>query len=156
MENRKNTQVVCSKLQLYVVLRQLERRCHYSCIVTDSREDSQNIRRRIVRPKHKYGSDISTYIKMFKGRPEEEKSDANFLTDANELRSNSTASTLADGISLIIASLTSSPADIFLIPITTFTPRRASTRAVSEPIPLDAPAMCCNKDIVSQGHHYPN
>lgn len=80
-----------------------------------------------------------TYIKRFKGRPEEVNLDANFLTEVEELRSNSMVSTLAPGIFLTIASLTSFPAAIFLTPIITFTPRNARTRAVSEPIPLDAP-----------------
>ena len=82
---------------------------------------------------------INPHIKRFKGRPEELKSDANFLTDASELRSNSMKSTLAAGISLTIASLTSLPAAIFLTPIITWTPRNARTRVVSEPRPLDAP-----------------
>lgn len=59
---------------------------------------------------------IFPYIKRFKGRPEELKSDANFLTDASELRSSSMGSTLAVDISLTIASLTSLPAAIFPTP----------------------------------------
>lgn len=54
-----------------------------------------------------------TYIKRFNGRPDDLKSEANFFTDANELRSNSMVSTLAEGISVTIASLTSFPAVIF-------------------------------------------
>jgi len=81
----------------------------------------------------------SSYIKMFNGRPEDLKSDANLLTESIELRSNSRASTFAEGISLSIVSLTSLAAIIFLTPITTWTPRKASTRVVSVPIPLDAP-----------------
>lgn len=57
-----------------------------------------------------------------------------------ELRSNSSTSTLAVGISLTIASLTVFPAARFLTPIVTWTPRNERTRAVSVPIPLDAPA----------------
>lgn len=76
---------------------------------------------------------------MFRGRPEDLKPDANFFTDEKELRSNSMASILAAGTCLTIASLTSLPAAIFLTPIITWTPRNASTREVSEPIPLDAP-----------------
>lgn len=79
------------------------------------------------------------YIKMFNGRPEDLYSDANFLTDSIELRSNSMASTLAEGFSLSIVSLTSLPAAVFLTPIITWTPRLARTRVVSVPIPLDAP-----------------
>ena len=48
-------------------------------------------------------------------------------------------STLAAGISLTIASLTSLPEAMFLTPMITWTPRKARTRAVSVPIPLDAP-----------------
>jgi len=76
---------------------------------------------------------------MFNGRPEDLKSDANLLTESIELRSNSKVSTFAEGISLSIVSLTSLAAIIFLTPIITWTPRKASTRVVSVPIPLDAP-----------------
>ena len=82
---------------------------------------------------------------MFRGRPDELKSDANFFTDAFELRSNSMASTLAVGISLTIASLASLPATIFLTPIITWTPRNARTLVVSVPIPLDAPVIGVHK-----------
>ncbi|RHN81790.1 hypothetical protein MtrunA17_Chr1g0202941 [Medicago truncatula] len=76
---------------------------------------------------------------MFNGRPEELNSDANFLTDSNELRSNSMTSTLAEGISLSIASLISLAATLFRTAIITWTPRKARTRVVSTPIPLVAP-----------------
>lgn len=81
---------------------------------------------------------------MFNGKPEALKSFANFLTDVIELRSNSMASTLAEGISFTIASLTSLPAAIFLTAIITWTPRNASTLEVSVPIPLDAPKIAVN------------
>jgi len=58
-------------------------------------------------------------MRMFNGRAEELNSDANFLTDAIELKSNSITSTLALGISLSISSLTIFPALIFLTPIIT-------------------------------------
>lgn len=86
-----------------------------------------------------------SYMRRFRGSPNELNSDAKFLTDANELRSNSIASIFAVGISLTIASLTSFPEAIFLTPITTWTPRKARTRAVSVPIPLDAPTNSENK-----------
>ena len=76
---------------------------------------------------------------MFNGSPEEQNSAPNFLTDAKELRSNSITSTLASGVSLSIVSLTFRPVSIFLTAITTCTPRNARTRAVSDPIPLEAP-----------------
>jgi hypothetical protein len=85
-------------------------------------------------------------MRMLSGRPEELNPAANFLTDAIELRSNSIASIFAVGFPLIIASLTSRPAVIFLTPITTWTPRKARTRAVSVPIPLDAPARTGQQD----------
>ncbi|KAL4574815.1 hypothetical protein LXL04_021653 [Taraxacum kok-saghyz] len=75
----------------------------------------------------------------FNDWPLELKSEANFLTDAMELRSNSIASTLAVGISFTNASSTCLPAAIFLTPMTTWAPRSAKTRAVSRPIPLDPP-----------------
>lgn len=78
-------------------------------------------------------------MRRLRGRPEEIYSAANFLTDANELRSKSITSSLALGISLSIASLTFLPVSVFLTAITTCTPCIASTRAVSVPIPLDAP-----------------
>jgi len=94
---------------------------------------------------NKHGSVIQvssfSYIKMFNGRPEEINSDANFLTDSNELRSNSMTSILAVGISLSIASLILLAVTLFLTAIITWTPRKARTRVVSTPIPLDAPVV---------------
>lgn len=89
-----------------------------------------------------------TYTKIFNERPLDLNWDANFFTDSIELRSNSIASTLAAGISLTIASLTSFPAGRFLTPIKTCTPRSARTRAVSVPIPLEAPAILISKNQV--------
>lgn len=82
-----------------------------------------------------------SYIRIFNGRPEELYSDANFLTDAIELRSSSMTSMLAVGISLRIAVLTSLPASVFLTAMMTWTPRKARTRVVSRPRPLDAPGI---------------
>lgn len=59
------------------------------------------------------------YMSIFSGRPEDVNSEANFLTEAIELRSSSIASTFADGISLLIFSFTSLAAAIFLTPIMT-------------------------------------
>jgi len=87
---------------------------------------------------------VISYTRMLSGRFKEPKSEANFLTDANELRSNSSMSTLAVGIFLIISSLIVFPAAKFRIPITTWTPRNARTLAVSAPMPLDAPAYASN------------
>lgn len=81
---------------------------------------------------------------MFSGKPLESYSAANFLTDAKELRSNSKTSTLAFGISLRISSLTLFPAFMFLVAITTCTPRNARTRDVSKPIPPVAPEIIQN------------
>lgn len=78
-------------------------------------------------------------MRIFKGRPEEMNSSANFLTDARELRSNSITSSLAVGIALSIVSLTFLPLSTFLTAITICTPRKARTRVVSVPIPLVAP-----------------
>lgn len=79
-------------------------------------------------------------MRRLSGRPVELKSEANFRTEASELRSNSMASTLAVGISLTMVSRTSLPAAMFLTPMITCAPRSARTRVVSDPIPLDAPA----------------
>lgn len=84
---------------------------------------------------------IVSYTRMFRGRPEEIYSLANFLTDAIELRSISITSILALGIFLSMSSLTLFPALTFLTPIITCTPRKARTRAVSIPIPFDAPEI---------------
>ena len=65
-------------------------------------------------------------IKRVKGRPEELKSDVNFLINASELRSNSMVSTLTAGISLTVVSLTSFQTTIFLIPIITWTTHHTS------------------------------
>jgi len=78
-------------------------------------------------------------MRMFKGRPKDVYSDAKFLTDVIELRSNSMTSISALGISLSIASLPFLPASRFRTAITTWTPRSARTRVVSAPMPLDAP-----------------
>ena len=67
--------------------------------------------------------------------------DANSRTEDIEQRSSSITSTLALGISLSISSLTLLPESTFLTAITTWTPRKARTRAVSVPIPLDAPEI---------------
>lgn len=80
-------------------------------------------------------------MRRFKGRPEDEYSEANFLTDAIELTSNSITSILALGFSLSIASFTIAPRSVFLTAITTCTPRKERTRVVSLPIPLDAPEI---------------
>lgn len=74
------------------------------------------------------------------------------------------ASTLAEGISLTIASLTSLPAAIFLTAIITWTPRKARTRAVSVPMPLDAPMTMSKQQIkneyqkllINKAHTYVN
>lgn len=84
-------------------------------------------------------------MRRFRGRLEELYSDANFLTDAIELRSNSITSILAPGISFSIASLTLLPLSVFLTAIITCTPRKARTRVVSTPIPLDAPKVCTKR-----------
>lgn len=84
---------------------------------------------------------MASYMSMLSGRLAESKSEANFLTDAMELKSNSITSTLALGFSLMIDSLTFPPATIFLTAMTTWTPRSERTRAVSAPIPVDAPAI---------------
>lgn len=80
-----------------------------------------------------------SYMRMLRGRPKELQFDAKVLTDDIELRSNSITSTLAFGISLIIFSFTFLPLSTFRTAIITCTPCNARTRAVSAPIPLDAP-----------------
>jgi hypothetical protein len=64
-------------------------------------------------------------------------------------------SIFADELFLNMVSLTSLPASIFLTPITTWTPRNASTRAVSIPIPLVAPTVTWthNKNNWNQNEH---
>lgn len=87
-----------------------------------------------------YISIRSAYTRMFRGRFRALKFSANLLTDDIELRSRSSISIFAAGTCLAISSLTRAPADEFLTPITTCTPRIARTRHVSAPIPLEAPA----------------
>lgn len=87
-----------------------------------------------------------SYIRICNGRPDELYSDANFLTDTIELRSSSMRSILAVGISLSISSLTFLPASVFLTAMTTWTPRKARTRVVSKPRPLDAPEIKQSKN----------
>lgn len=94
-------------------------------------------------------------MSIFSGKPEEIYSDANFLTDVIELRSNCITSILAVGISLSIASLTFLPASKFLIAIIVCTPRKARTLAVSIPMPLDAPEIRPKKKLTDKPikHH---
>lgn len=82
---------------------------------------------------------LATHMRRFKGRPNELYSDANFLTDAKEDRSSSIISILASGTSLIIASLTFLQLSTLRTAIITLTPCNARIRAVSDPMPLDAP-----------------
>ena len=97
--------------------------------------------RRLRYSDSKCNIESTSYTRMFSGRPEELKFDAKFRTDAIELKSNSMVSTLAVGFSLTMASWTFLPVATFLTAITTRTPRNARTRAVSLPMPLDAPVL---------------
>lgn len=90
---------------------------------------------------------VLSYMRRFKGRFNDLYAAANFLTDTIELKSNSMASTFAVGLSFTIASLTSLPATMFLTAMITWTPRRARTRAVSVPMPLEAPTGHDSKHI---------
>lgn len=58
-------------------------------------------------------------MRIFSGRFRLLKSEANFLTEAIDVRSNSMTSTCAVGISFTIASLTLAPVDKFRTAITT-------------------------------------
>ncbi len=89
-------------------------------------------------------------MSRFSGRPKDIYSEANFLTDVIELRSKCITSILAVGISLSIVSLTFLPASKFLTAIITWTPRKARTRAVSTPIPLDAPDIRPKKKKINR------
>ena len=86
-------------------------------------------------------------MRRFSGQPDELNSKANFLTEAIELRSNSITSIFADGISFAIVCFMSLDNVVFLTPIITWTPRSASTRAVSAPIPLVAPENSVKPNI---------
>ena len=87
------------------------------------------------------------HMRTLRGRPEELYFDANFSTDANELRSNSITSILAVGISSSISFLTCLPASTFLTAMTTWAPHLARVRAVSTPMPLDAPRNHTSPEI---------
>lgn len=98
--------------------------------------------------------ELVLYIRMFKGRSFEMYWDAKSLTDACELKSNSITSILAFGIFSQMLALTFWPSSTFLTGITTWTPRKARTRAVSKPIPLDAPKysqICCKISDITEG-----
>lgn len=62
---------------------------------------------------------VVSYTSMFSGRPVAMKAAANFLMEANVLRSISMTSILAPGIFLMMSSLTFSPALQFLTPMIT-------------------------------------
>ena len=84
---------------------------------------------------------MGTYTRMLSGRPLAAKSAANLRTEAMEERSSSMMSRLAAGVSARKAWRTVSAATRFLAAMTTWAPRAARTRAVSAPIPLDAPGL---------------
>lgn len=113
--------------------------CNHWCICNKRREIQMSTSKCDI---NNYNGPIQmSYIRIFNGRPEELYSDANFLTDAIELRSSSMTLMLAVGISLSIAVLTSLPASVFLTAMMTWTQRKARTRVVSRPRPLDAPGI---------------
>lgn len=80
-------------------------------------------------------------MRMLRGKFRESKLEANLLTEAMELRSSSRTSIRATRILATMASLASSPVETLRTAMTTCTPRNARTRAVSSPMPLDAPAL---------------
>lgn len=82
---------------------------------------------------------FNAYMRMFNGTFRDLNFEVNLATDDIELRSNSNTSIWAPGTSSIIDLLISLPADTFLTPMITRTPRSARTHAVSVPIPLVAP-----------------
>ena len=86
-------------------------------------------------------SRVYTYINIFKGVPIDMKLLQKSCTDCRELTSTCITWSLAYFISVRINLFAFSPASTFLTAITTFTPRKANTRVVSRPIPLDAPAF---------------
>lgn len=158
------TYMVCSKLKFYTIFGKHEMRGHDSCIVTNEWIRCNQCRifniqqartaKAIQRKQAESTSCLPlyriesinhvpvlqlTYVRRFNGRFKELNSAVNFLPDAIELKSNPMASILALRFPLTNASLTSLPASIFLTLITTWTPRNASTRAVSTPVSLDAP-----------------
>lgn len=87
---------------------------------------------------------------MLRGRLRESSSEANLLTESMELRSSSSTSTLAPGISAWTASLALKPAETLRTAITMRTPRSARTRAVSSPMPLDAPARVDSSTVSAE------
>ena len=78
------------------------------------------------------------------GRPLSLNSAATLRTEAMEERSSSITSSVAAGVSASTACRTVSAAARFLAAMTTCAPRAARTRAVSAPIPLDAPEIQSN------------
>ena len=86
-------------------------------------------------------SKVYTYINIFKGVPIDTKLLQKSRTDCRELTSTRITWSLASLISIWINLFAFSPASTFLTAITTCTPRKANTRVVSRPIPLDAPAF---------------
>lgn len=78
---------------------------------------------------------------MLRGRPMEMYSFANFLTDSSELTSSCITSMVALAQPFIMFSLHFVADSTFLAAIITCTPLKASTRALSRPIPLVGPVM---------------
>ena len=77
-------------------------------------------------------------------------------TDCRELTSICITWSLASFIFVWINLFAFSPASTFLTAITTCTPRKANTRVVSRPIPLDAPAFQIYSFYACFGNTYYN
>ena len=101
-------------------------------------------------------SKVYTYINIFKGVPIDMKLLQKSCTDCRELTSICITWSLASFIFVWINLFAFSPASTFLTAITTCTPRKANTRVVSRPIPLDAPAFQIYSFYACFGNTYYN
>lgn len=129
------------KLHFYAIMRKRERSSKNSRVITscDKVNQKNKISHLLLARIRRNFSFFNAYMRMFNGTFRDLNFEVNLATDDIELRSNSNTSIWAPGTSSIIDLLISLPADTFLTPMITRTPRSARTHAVSVPIPLVAP-----------------
>lgn len=139
--------MISCELNFDPVFRELEGAKHYPCIVSEKQKNgSRRFGFSINRLKMTFaiwgvGREgwADDHIRMLSGRSRALKLSANDLTDRIEQRSSLRTSTFAVLHCSSMKILASFAASIFLAAMITWAPRRASTLAVSNPMPLAPP-----------------
>ena len=115
---------------------------HIVNLVIDSLKSTNKLNLKVCACLHGLERDKERdYIKILRGRLRAMKLSANALIDLIEQRSSSKTSTREVSASVRIILFASLAAFKFLAAMTTWTPRRANTLEVSNPIPLAPPAF---------------